>query len=354
MKLNIAWISIVLLALLTPTLYWILSPEQRENVRYHSWPDVLKDRYFFAREQAFTAYRPLKKALHSPVLPERLMKGDSEFLFLGNFFSDAVLKSKGFWRLDSSQLALTRSYLEQQQRHLQKQNTEYIIAMAPNKATFYGDYLPIAPTGQLPLRGQLDSLFQKSPIPFISLLQNRKPPKDSLLYYLYDSHWNHEGAWLAYQELMAALRQTHPELRVLRNEDMCRKVVMEWAPDLTELLLTNESEKLTIIAQNKRSAYMIEDELTVPPTYRNKNDNYERRFRNDSAQLKILVLHDSFFNAMLRWFAESFNETVYVWSYSLDTALIARENPDIVLHFMVERNADRLYNQALKKMEAKK
>lgn len=345
-KLDKIWVGILGAALLAPSLYWWFSPAQQEDAPNLSWPEVLKDQHFFAREEAFAAYRPLKEMLRSPVLPQRLVEGDSGFLFLGNFFNEALRKSKGFWRLSNAQLALTRRYLEQQQQHLRKQNTEYIVALAPNKSSFYGHRLPIIPTAKPPLRQQLDSLLQGSPVPFVALLQKQKPPTDSLLYYRYDSHWNHEGAWRAYREIMAALRQMHPQLPVLSRKDLRKSIKENWQPDLSRLLLRNKPEDKPILEVRQPAARRVADAFTVPKHFHKNPDKYERRFRNDSAALKIVVLHDSFFNALLPWFAESFGETVYLWTYELDTAVLAREKPDIVLHFMVERNADVLYRQA--------
>ena len=66
--------------------------------------------------------------------------------------------------------------------------------------------------------------------------------------------------------------------------------------------------------------------------------------QNNNGQLRVLVLHDSFFNQLRPFVSESYGEVLYIWEYYETknlTELMALYQPDLVIEEIVERHLPR-------------
>ncbi|MEZ5406334.1 MAG: hypothetical protein R3F23_09310 [Verrucomicrobiia bacterium] len=63
---------------------------------------------------------------------------------------------------------------------------------------------------------------------------------------------------------------------------------------------------------------------------------------DDPTLPKALVHRDSFFNALIPFTSELFQTSTYIWDYKLNTKIVDKEKPDIVILEMVERMIPRL------------
>jgi wyosine [tRNA(Phe)-imidazoG37] synthetase (radical SAM superfamily) len=59
------------------------------------------------------------------------------------------------------------------------------------------------------------------------------------------------------------------------------------------------------------------------------------------------MLQDSFGSALIPSLSWCFSRSVFVWTHSIDRAVVEQEKPDIIILEIVERNLDRLLGDDL-------
>jgi hypothetical protein len=162
------------------------------------------------------------------------------------------------------------------------------------------------------------------------------------VYWRGDTHWNGYGAYLAYAEIMAALRaqappawqqqpglQTHPlndyALRpVSYSGDLDRLLGLDWQPDPAGLQLSPRFAPQAQIVSNSKSESSQIMILETP----------------GSSLPRLLVIQDSFGWSLVPYLAEHFSRSAFI--DPVDNAdvfeLIRQEQPDFVILEVVERN----------------
>lgn len=109
--------------------------------------------------------------------------------------------------------------------------------------------------------------------------------------------------------------------------------------DITPMINKNASEETLALKKIKTS--LID---TLSPAYTFQH------YTNKTQNLKLIMHCDSFSDAWIPFFNESFGETVYVRTFELDQALIEKIQPDIVIFEIVERNLVTLLNKKTPKI----
>lgn len=279
-----------------------------------------------------------QKLFRTNPLPDLVISGQDDWLFLGDKRSDAIRESKGILQFSPSELKQIERSLLNKKRWLAQRDIDFYIAIAPNKHSVYGEFLPIQKNRPSKLEGLLHH-FEKTKIPIFDLAKSF-PDDGSILFRKFNSHWNDIGAYWGYYELIRQL-QMHNDL--IENPSPMTDFNMEMLPstenDLAKLLSEVRSETIPFLSRKeKTAAHLVEPEIQLP---RNHRDNqYALRFRGGKSPLKVLFFRDSFSNAMIKYIVEHFDETLFIWTPQFDRELIEVEKPDIVIYEVVERNID--------------
>ncbi len=230
-------------------------------------------------------------------------------------------------------------------------NVQYLHVFIPNKETIYpekacldGIKYPGNPLSVLyggcseDARALLDDVCI-DPREYFGKIRH-----DYQLYWKTDSHWSPSGCYAAYQLICAKLGIS--PIKDLLSRPFTEGEVML---DLGGKLAPPVREKARYYNFCKDSHCFYENEMV---SYKKKNSRENDagfhvgsfvKFRNDSAacRKKILIFGDSFAEyrpALLTgMLAETFLETYFVWSTSLDYSIIKELSPDIVLTDIAER-----------------
>jgi hypothetical protein len=99
------------------------------------------------------------------------------------------------------------------------------------------------------------------------------------------------------------------------------------------------------VSPTKPFATEADKELEVPANFIYEKKYYEQRFRCKEAGLKVVVFRDSFFDHLKDIFIESFQESTLIWIKKPDTTIIKTEQPDIVVHQVLERMIPEMIKQ---------
>ncbi len=224
------------------------------------------------------------------------------------------------------------------------QNMLLILLIAPNKQTIYGEYLPdyIRQQKGSSRYDQVKETLKNNPVKFIdtvSLLQQAK--KDNVLYRKTDSHWNNYGGFLVYQNIIQ-LVQTGYQVKVETIKDFDVTVVQKTdSGDLARMIgLQNYFQEKNIVFVPKVPVNIIRDNYAYPTLYYNIKNVIP-----ETSLPKLLVFHDSFFTAIEPFLSRHFSSSIYIWA-DLDTKIIEKEKPDIVIWEVAERYINKLLDDS--------
>src|SRR5262249_5565752 len=118
----------------------------------------------------------------------------------------------------AEELEYWRCVLEARRDWLAARGIRYLLVIAPDKQTIYPELLPAAL--RPPAASRHDQLLAHlRPHPRVNVLDWREPLRQAKageqVYHRTDSHWNERGAFVAYQQILAALSAWFPDLQAL-------------------------------------------------------------------------------------------------------------------------------------------
>lgn len=221
----------------------------------------------------------------------------------------------------------TQERLEEIRLNLERRDAEFrrrgivlIQAVCPDKHTVYPEFLP----SQLPLKPGvsrtdqvIDYMKAHSRVRILDLREALIREKArGPLYFKTDTHWNSAGAYVAYLGILRRLQKDFPGLTV-PDSGFSVKLKDHGAGDLASMLLAG-------------SLFRDQDAVVEPAG-----------MPAGHIARKILVHHDSFFNALKPRFRHHFGSVVSAPELAaggeVDMKLIDKEKPDVVLISTVER-----------------
>lgn len=287
----------------------------------------------------------------------QVVAGKDGFLFLGNDFNAVIDKATGAFPVDRGAVDLWAKGLTALKQWYESQGMPFVMAVAPNKHTIYGQKLP---AGLTPANKTVtDHLIAAAAREGVGILDLRPVLKaasrDQLLYYQTDTHWNRRAAGIAYKELIAYINATMDLSLDAASVDLVPGRM--GAGDLTRLLKFDRFVGADI-EQDPRyrlkpspaclgeldlaSAGERACEPTDRPVAVMKASGQYVSSEQALNQLKVLVLSDSFGNAQTELLARTFSRVWFVhWVYvdPIELAEFARAmQPDLVIYQVVERD----------------
>lgn len=334
---ELAIICIFVSALSVPLLTWLVQKDvfysEVEKRELHPFPvitgldsvagftrafDSYFQDHFGLREWLIHRYqREVSKRFGISGVPY-VVEGRDGWLY---FSSERVLDDfKGKLRFSEDDTQLFWRKLRQKEAWFKERGAAYIFLVAPNKQSIYPQYLPQHYL-ELQQPGRLDQLLAARPDSdgkvFLDVRSRLRQNKTRIrLYDKSDTHWNYQGAYLAYQTLMERIQLLFPDIQVPGSF----RFEPEWGEyvggDLALMLGRRHSvvEKRPIV--ETRGFAGVEKELgaqlTALLTLAQLKPFYSE---NRARKLRVLVLHDSFFNHLKPFMGESFGEVLYIWQY---------------------------------------
>jgi alginate O-acetyltransferase complex protein AlgJ len=352
----LSWISLVLLN--DPFQFYkeqkISKSENRNLVRKPFFNIALLDPYPKAYEAYFNdhfIFRPQILRLntlssfylfHKSPAPEDVAIGSNGWLYL-------VQKEKrvynGKFKLSSSQLLGIAQELKRRAALLEQMGTKFYVAFAPMKQEIYPEYLPPdyvhCPTGTV--TDKIAEMITKCK--GVTLIDLKKPlleaKKYGRLYHKIDNHWNRLGAYYAYRAITARIREDFPAVKMLGDSDVqfhdtaMQKGNLSVMIDMADFI--KDVDKVPYFRHPRSKPGQT---AGYKPPFKEMPDIFELvREIDDPSLPRVLVIRDSFGNAMIPFFDETFRKTVYIfdsWQYDYNKVIVENEKPDIVLLLIFE------------------
>lgn len=240
---------------------------------------------------------------------------------LSDYLGTDVLSDRALYNL-SNNFSIVQDYLSQR-------NIDFVLTIAPNKNTLYGEYMPYYKS--LIVNSDhsaklLAPYLAQQEVAYLDLF-NLFEQQDEVLYLKQDSHWNRKGAFLVYDAIMDMLALPHEDY-----EDNPPELLRDDNGDLNKMLYSFYGEP------EENYAYDISDTYR----YANEVDSVEDGWiitENPDGAGTLLMFRDSFANTLIPFFSAEF-ETAY-YAKGEPNAMeryVESYDPDCVVIQKVERN----------------
>ncbi len=311
------------------------------GIQFNDW---FNDR-FFGRKHFIRLYSHIKKSMS--VDNDKVLQGKDDWLFYKGDKSLENFQNKNLF--SDEQLKHFAEYLSDINNWAIKNGKSFYYVIAPDKNKIYGENITVLkkfrPDTDSRTNQLVKYLHTNTNVTVIYLYDVIMQNKDNgLLYYKNDTHWNDFGAYIGYQEIINQIKKKHKQIiPVVYTET--DKNSHEYG-DLTKMLGNSGKKDLTeyihpIIKDNAKCKYKTDD----------KNQRNGFICYNKNKKLNVFILRDSFFEAPVRYFNNTFNTVKYEWRYDItkDDLQYIKNNSDIIILEQVERFIPKLYNKSFPK-----
>ncbi|WGD35975.1 DHHW family protein [Olleya sp. YS] len=271
-------------------------------------------------------------------LPDKVVVGNQGWYFLGNAHKK-VLNNTFNTTHDKIQIVQVVKNLKKLSEYLREKNILFYVAVAPNKHSIYKENLPYKLNQNATFYEELIEALKDNNINYINLhkvlLEKKKEEK---IYYKTDTHWNNLGAFYAYQDVINTIGK-ELSVKPLSLNDYIINTSLKPVNHLSKMINVYTKEQVVNLTLKKSVSI---DTLSI------RFDDLI--FSNQQQQFKLLMSRDSFSDAWIGFFNESFNQTRYIKNYNpITTQLIEQYKPDVVIYEIVERNLPNLVKPILLK-----
>lgn len=254
-----------------------------------------------------------------------ILYGKQRWLFLKSDSNRVQEQIAGTFPLPEDFQFRWAELFEQRAEMARQMGYRYCYSVAPNKECVYAEQLPdnITVSEDRPIRhvlaaakGRVLHRYHLEPLRRMALLG-----EDSFV--RGDTHWNHDGALIAFNETMRALDL--PELPVSDFVSEQRDIEADLSIKMGVLCPTTV---LTI--RNPRFRLVDNNQVN--------NIGQRRIYENEDKSLPSCVFfRDSFTSHQLDMFASQFSRIVFLWQPNIDYGIVKAESPDVVINQQAER-----------------
>ncbi len=357
-KMASAWIACFGLLLLLPGAVWSVTKdhfqtEASEKTVSTELPKLTKENYreyAAAAENAFNASVPFRSQLitlasltdvnlfREKSINDKVVIGDDNWLFYSMESNIADYKGTNLFTEDeltqiAAQLTVTAEWLE-------RQGSEFVLFIAPNKETVYGgDYLPAYyKKGELTRARQLvDYLRENTDVRVVYPEEEMRAYKDEhALYWHYDTHWNAAGGYIGARALLSELGIGIPPLEEVTltpddysGYDLAR--MMNLQDYYEKKMPAEENYVVTGYPDNNLQAVSLDDATAL--VYH--SDAPDKR--------RLFMVRDSFGVGMAGPVAANFADSYMAhWNGFFEQSMVEEQKPDVFVLELVERRLDYL------------
>lgn len=280
---------------------------------------------FAYRNKVVDAFALFKSSVFSEG-NEQVILGKDDFLF----FNDTLADYMGTDKMTDKEIEAAADALLQMSKASSEHGADFLFVCAPNKNSIYPEMMPsryVEDTSPSDLDRLMEALDARG-VPYLDLRPLLIAEKENkLVYHKRDTHWNTEGARLAFEAMASELGFTHPDFSLCGPTQ-----VHDHAGDLDTLLFPSRK------VYDDNTAYDLEGSYIFTTAYSTPMDI--QIAARSSGEKKLLMFRDSFANAMISFAASSFSEVRFERAspYADNMTLLEHFDADYVIAMIAERN----------------
>lgn len=273
------------------------------------------------------------ETLNENPIPNRVLKGKEDWLFLGNHYNDVLKKSFGHDTFTNKELEQTIYFFKELKNYFNSKNIAFYVVVPPDKNRIYQEFLPYTlkqkKTQLEILKNELKINAGIEVIDLLKPLLSKKEESSRYLYYKQDTHWNYFGAYIGYSTIIDEIKKQNNNVTKIPFDSFTVNESKLGQHDLAKMINLKEEQTRYIIEKKD------DNEVEKLKIIRRKI-----HIRNKTKSHKVILYRDSFTNALYPFFNQTFLEIIYNKDYSVDKTEIETFKPDIVIFEIIERNID--------------
>ncbi len=308
----------------------VLVTEEGINKAYtQDFDDYFSDN-FALRPYFVTAYAKLVSGVFGTSVSPKVVIGQNDFLY----FSETLPTYQGQDLLTDEELKQICEKLKRHQDALEAQGKAFFFTVAPDKNTIYPEYMPsryVRYTGESNMTRLLAKMNEYGihTVDMTDALMQAKQVDQ--VYHNWDTHWNNFGAVVGYTEMMKKTAE------LVAGDTSVDFINMDYTKANTH---TGDLFTMLYPASGKKDVQMV---YSFEKTYTSERpivnlEALEIVTENENADTRALIFRDSFFNALIPFFSESFSYVQYNRGVPYDFGLAESTDADVVILEIVERN----------------
>lgn len=287
--------------------------------------------HFAFREEAVTGYALLLGKGLGVSSQEKVITGTDGWMF----YQDSLADFQGTMPMTDRQLFDTAHCIAMVQEYAHHNGADFVFAVAPNKNSLYGEYMPYyyqPPHKEKSNLERLEAYLQAEHVNYADLygcFQN----SSRMLYHKTDSHWNNLGAALAADRILSGIGKAHASYT-----DRPYSVRKDFQGDLAHMLYP--------------AMPVFEEEIYYEPAPQfsfcgNVKSNFEPKISTRSDGDGSLVMYrDSFGNALLPFMAEAFESAWFSRALPYYLSDLSEHRADALVIERAERFLPEMAQQA--------
>jgi hypothetical protein len=264
----------------------------------------------------------------------RLIVGSEGWLFRGFPRERDPYNATG--RVPERELGRWRRSFEERQRWLAARGISYLLVLAPLKSAIYREHLPawLAPPEDSAFAQLARELATRSNVAVLDLGPVlRAASGERRVYHKTDTHWNDEGAYVAYAAILEATDRQLGTAGRTRLVEVERETRRERGLVLAELFGLSDligEEVLAVRPKQPRALANARQQAAIASPRRAHQE--VTLGVGDPDLPRAVVFRDSFATALVPFLSEHFRRIVFQWNMDVDPVLVKRRRPDIVIH----------------------
>lgn len=266
-------------------------------------PSFLKDAGdYFEQKMAF---RDMLISANTRISSDLLGVSANDQVIVGKngwlYYADSLDDYQGVNLLSPRALYNVAANVRMMQEETQRQGGSFVFTVAPNKNSLYPQNMPYYSKVKYTDEKNIENLLpylEKAGVHYVDLFSLFEGD-DRVLYHKTDSHWNNQGAAMAYDKILQALNKEHEDY-----QDMSYQTKKDFTGDLEEMLHPGAPKPEEEIYYDKDFSYTYENK--VESTFDPLIDT-----ENKGSKENLLMYRDSFGNALVPFMAEAFEKAKF-------------------------------------------
>jgi len=278
---------------------------------------------FALRGKMVDAFSALKLAIFHEG-NEQVVAGKDDFLF----FAETLSSYTGDSPMTDEEISSAADSLAALHEYCKASGARFLFLAAPNKNSIYPEKMPARYKMETDSR-ELDRLYAeltKRGVPYLDLrpiLTDAKSEK--LVYHKRDTHWNTEGARIAWEAVGSTLSLKLPDFDAIGADS-----VSDFRGDLDTLLFPERQ------MFDENTEYRLSGEYIFTSAYATPMDMTIST--RGAGEGKLLIFRDSFANALIPLMASTFAEAKMERAVPYRADLLEAFGADVVIVEIAERN----------------
>jgi len=308
------------------------------------------DRFAFRQPLTRVHHQILVRLFHrSP--SSQVLIADNGWLFLQGPQGNAIvdLYHRNIKPFSEKEISIMHDEMTRRRQWVESWGGKAIFVLVPEKEAIYPERLPDIFQKQANPGSRYDQwteIFAKDPsLAYIDLRPALLGGKSQgLLYFLGDSHWNSDGAYIGYSALVNSLQQWFPAVSLVARGEKFEG--QSFQGGLARMLAVgNRFDEINpanyinpldgTLMKCARSVPSISDGVLIPK----KSEPIVYECNNTNLPSAVLI-RDSMANQWLQWLPDNFRRFVVMYNWCPAAKVIEQERPDVVIFENAGRNLD--------------